>query len=83
MCLSQGTRVTHRLTLEVVSTVEEVMAVEASLMVVLDSCSPTGLDIMEAPCGLEKSAQQLYQLIKVLYIFIFPLHDSLLLWKTR
>lgn len=34
------------------STVEEVMAVEASLTVVLESCSPAGFDIIRVPCGL-------------------------------
>lgn len=34
------------LTLEVESTVDEVMVVEASLMVALDGCSPKGPDII-------------------------------------
>ena len=40
------------------STVDEVMAVEASLTVVLESCSPACLDIMRAPCGLDKNTQK-------------------------
>lgn len=66
----------HRLTLEadVESTVEVVMAVEASLTVVLESCSPVCLDIMRAPCGLDKKTHTarvntpLSHLIEHLYI---------------
>lgn len=54
-CTHSDTYCNNRLTLEAeVSTVEEVMAVEASLTVVLESCSPVGLDIMRVPCGLHK-----------------------------
>lgn len=51
---------TRGLTLEadVESTVEEVMAVDASLTVVLDSCSPVPLDMMRAPGGLHKNTHR-------------------------
>lgn len=47
---STRTDTNTELTLE--STVEEVMVVEVSLTVVLESSSPEGLDITPAPCGL-------------------------------
>lgn len=68
----------HRLTLvaDVESTVEVVMAVEASLTVVLESCSPVCLDIMRAPCDLDRKTHTarvstpLSHLIEHLYIYL-------------
>lgn len=80
---------THRPTLEaeVLSTVEEVMAVEASLTVVLESCSPAGLDIMRAPSGLDNNINTHTHTLYYIYIpwsvyADFPWVRNLLIWQT-
>lgn len=65
---------TRGLTLEAESTVDEVMAVEASLTVVLDSCSTAGLDIIQVPCDLDIGT---YTHTDKYFIYFLKLHQKL------